>query len=96
MGGGGCFHGDGYFPRGHVRVFADVDGEVGVEGLQLSGEELVGEGVEAVGAPVKPGPFQKVEPGKRKREPEVCEHLHSSGPVADQMVSGHRKFAFLS
>lgn len=49
-----------------MQVFADVDGEVGVEGLQLSGEELVGEGVEAVGAPVEPGPFQKVEPGKRK------------------------------
>lgn len=54
------FHQDGSF-MGQAGVFSDVDGDVGVEGLQRLGEELVGEGVEAVGAPVEPGSLQKVE-----------------------------------
>lgn len=59
---GCCFHMDGYFTRGQPWVFADVDSKVGVERLQLFGKELVGQRVEAVRAPVQPGPFQKVEP----------------------------------
>lgn len=46
--GGRCFHRDGYFSRGQTGVFSDVDGEVGVERLQLFGKELVGQRVEAV------------------------------------------------
>lgn len=67
-GGGGRFGGDynGHFARRHPRVLANVDGEVGVERLQLSGQQLVGEGVETVRAPVEPGPFQEVKPGRVK------------------------------
>lgn len=57
------FHQDGSF-MGQAGVFSDVDGDVGVERLQRFGEELVGEGVEAVSAPVEPGSFQKVKSGK--------------------------------
>lgn len=57
--GGRGFHQDGSF-MGQAGVFSNVDGDVGVERLQRFGEELVGEGVEAVSAPVEPGSFQKV------------------------------------
>lgn len=57
------FHQDGPF-MGQAGVFSDVDGDVCVERLQRFGEELVGERVEAVRAPVEPGPFQKVKSSK--------------------------------
>lgn len=57
------FHEDGSF-MGQAGVFSDVDGDVCVERLQRFGEELVGERVEAVRAPVEPGPFQKVKSSK--------------------------------
>lgn len=50
------FHEDGSF-MGQAGVFSNVDSDVCVERLQRFGEELVGEGVEAVRAPVEPGPF---------------------------------------
>ena len=43
-----------------MGILSDVDSEVGVEGLQLFGKELVGQRVEAVRAPIKSGPFQEV------------------------------------
>lgn len=43
-----------------MGVLSDVDGEVGVEGLQLFGKELVSQRVEAVRAPVESCPFQEV------------------------------------
>lgn len=60
---GRAFHKDGYF-MGQAGVFSNVHGDVCVERLQRFGEELVGEGVEAVRAPVEPGPFQKVKSSK--------------------------------
>lgn len=45
-------------------VVSNVDSDVCVQRLQRLGEELVGEGVQAVGAPVEPGPFQKVKSSK--------------------------------
>lgn len=67
-GGGRHFGGNynGHFARRHPWVFTNVHGEVGVERLQLSGQQLVGEGVETVRAPVEPGPFQEVKPGMVK------------------------------
>lgn len=56
---GGGFHWYGSFMR-QAGVFSNVDGDVRVQRLQRFGQELVGEGTEAVGAPVEPGPFQKV------------------------------------
>lgn len=54
------FHRDRCFSLGQTGIFSDVDSEVGVEGLQLFGEELVGQRVEAIRAPVESGPFQEV------------------------------------
>lgn len=71
MNGSCCFHRDGCFPRGHAGVFSNVHGEVGVERLQLSGKELVGQRVEAVRAPVESGPFQKVKSRKINKVPQV-------------------------
>lgn len=45
-------------------IFSNVDSEVGVERLQLLGQELIGQRVETIRAPVQSGPFQKVKPGK--------------------------------
>lgn len=59
-----CFYRDGSFALGQMRVFSYVDSEVGVEWLQLFGKELVGQRVEAIRAPVEPGPFQKIKPEK--------------------------------
>ena len=69
---GSCFHGDGWFPWGQTGVFSDVDGEVCVERLQLFGEELVGQRVEAVRAPVESGPFQEVKSRVMNITPQVC------------------------
>lgn len=60
---GRAFHEDGSF-MGQAGVFSNVDGDVCVERLQRFGEQLVGEGVEAIRAPVEPGPFQKVKSNK--------------------------------
>ena len=49
-----------------MGVLADVDRQVGVEGLKLPGQEVVGQRVDAVRAPVEPGPLQQVESGKRR------------------------------
>lgn len=43
-----------------MGILSDVDSEVGVEGLQLFGKELISQRVEAVRAPVESCPFQKV------------------------------------
>ena len=45
-----------------MEVFSDVDGQVGVKRLQLFGEQLVCQRVEAIRAPVESGPFQEVKP----------------------------------
>ncbi len=58
-----------------MGVFSNVDGEVGVERLQLFGKELVGQGVEAVRAPVESGPFQKVKSRKANIISQVCVHV---------------------
>lgn len=77
----GCgFHMDGYFTRGQTWVFSDVDSKVGVERLQLFGKELVGQRVEAVRAPVEPGPFQKVKP---RRDENIAKGLCASLCVSD-------------
>lgn len=57
----GCF--GRHFAWRHPWVLSNVHCEVGVEWLQLSGQQLIGEGVEAIRAPVEPGPFQKIKPG---------------------------------
>lgn len=67
-----CFHNDGQFPRGQTGIFSNVDGEVGVERLQLLGKELIGQRVEAVRAPVESGPFQKVKSVKTNIMQRVC------------------------
>lgn len=61
---GCCFQRDWYLPLWQTGIFSNVDSEVGVERLQLFGQELIGQRVEAIRAPVKSGPFQKVKPGK--------------------------------
>lgn len=43
-----------------MEVFSNVDGQVGVERLQLFGEQFIGQRVEAIGVPVESGPFQEV------------------------------------
>lgn len=76
---GGCsFHRDGCFHLGQTGVLSDVDGEVGVERLQLSGEELIGQRVEAVRAPVESGSFQKVKSRKTDMRSQVCVFVPSN------------------
>lgn len=45
-----------------LRVLPNVDRQVGVQRLQLLGQQFVGEGVETIGAPVYSGPLQQVKP----------------------------------
>lgn len=76
---------------GQAGVFSDVDSDVCVERLQRFGEELVGEGVEAVGAPVQPGPFQKVKSSKTstpKFDPagQVFAHLSDSECLVERLI----------
>ncbi|TNN82365.1 hypothetical protein EYF80_007486 [Liparis tanakae] len=71
---GGCFHGVGCFTRGHTGVFTNVNGEVCVERLQLSGKELIGQRVEAIRAPVESGPFQKIANGKKSQKVDRGDH----------------------
>lgn len=54
------FNGEEGFALRRAEVLPDVNSQVGVERFQLFGEQLVGQGVEAIRAPAQPGPFQKV------------------------------------
>lgn len=90
---GRAFHEDDSFV-GQAGVFSNVDGDVCVERLQRFGEELVGEGVEAVRAPVKPGPFQKVKSSKTST-PKFALQVGSLRIVADSEQHARWKCSFL-
>lgn len=56
------------FSLGHMGVFSNINRQVGVEGFQLFGKELVGQRVQAIRAPVQSGPFQQVKSGKGNKD----------------------------
>lgn len=56
-----CFHSTVSFTLGQPGVLSNVDGQVGVERLQLLGKQLISQRVEAVRVPVESGLFQEVE-----------------------------------
>lgn len=108
VGWGCCLQVDGCFPRGQTGVFSNVDGEVGVERLQLFRKELIGQRVEAVRAPVESGPFQKVKSRKKNILSQsgtllcayywdLCEYLFQGPTLKEQFdIMGHLLICFLA
>lgn len=69
----GRFNGEeGFAPR-RTEILSDVNSQVGVERFQLFGEQLIGQGVEAIRAPAQPGPFQKVKSRAGNISCHICE-----------------------